>query len=104
MVVVQTVWPLPSMVDDLLPTIEQALENHKHLTDKMLVLATVPPGPYALFHHNSYVYERMTDIQLIVTRLLGNRKLLTELARKDDALRPKKQVYKQTLSVKYLKT
>jgi len=88
--VIEVVWPPPSMADAVMPSIEQTFKNHKLLTDKMLELTAVPPGPYALFHHNSYVHERMTDVKTIVTRLLESRKLLTELTQREDALRPKK--------------
>ncbi len=50
---IEEVWPLPSMVDAVMPTIEQALANHKRLADTMLALTTVPSGKYALFTHNA---------------------------------------------------
>jgi len=90
--VIEVVWPPPSMADAVMPSIEQTFKNHKLLTDKMLELTAVPPGPYALFHHNSYVHERMTDVKTIVTRLLESRKLLTELTQREDALRPNKRI------------
>jgi hypothetical protein len=96
------VWPLPSKVDAVMPIIEQAMENRKYLLNKMqkLVLAPTPSGAYILFHHNLYVSERISDIKLIFTRMVENRNLLTEIIRKDEQLRPKKQIYKKTLSKK----
>ena len=88
----EVVWPPPSMVDAVMPTIEQAINNHKLLTDKLVVLTAPPPGAYALFPLNAKVHERMTDVKALVMRLLANRKLLTELAQREDKLRPKKRL------------
>jgi hypothetical protein len=44
------------------------------------------------------MFERMRDVETIVTRLIENRRLLTEVIRKEEMLRPKKRIYKQTLS------
>src|SRR2546426_2276184 len=93
------IWPPPSMVPTVMPIIEQAFKNHDLLSNKMLALAADRPrGPYALFNHNAQVHERMTDVKTIVTRLAENRKLLTELTRKEEQLRPKIRRYKKTLS------
>lgn len=88
----EVIWPPPSMVDAVMPTIEQAFKNHKLLTDKLLVLTAPQPGAFALFPLNAKVHERMTDVKTIVMRLLANRKLLTELAHREDKLRPKKKI------------
>lgn len=88
-------WPPSSMVDAVMPTIEQALKNHKLLTDKMFELTAVSPGPYALFHHNSNAVERMLDIKLIITRIAENRKLITKLHLKEDTLRGETEVDSQ---------
>ncbi len=92
------VWPPPSRVAAVMPTIDLAFRNHDILTEKMHELAAVPPGPYALFYHHAHVYERMGDVKIIMTRMAENRKLLTELTKREDNLRPKKQIYKRTLS------
>lgn len=81
------VWPLPSMVSAVPPTIEQARKNYELLTKKLQELTAVPPGSYALFHHNAFVWERITDIQLIFDRLIDNRQLLTELNTEEQTLR-----------------
>jgi hypothetical protein len=94
------IWPLPSKIDAVMPLIEQAMENRKQFIEKMqeLVPTPAPSGAYTLFHHNLYVSERISDIKLLFTRLVENRRLMTELIRKDEHLRPKKQIYKKTLS------
>lgn len=89
MVVFRTVWPPPSMADAIMPAIEQACNNHILLSEKIRECADISPVPRALFSHNAYVYERMTDVKMIVTRLLENRRLLTKLAHRDDILSPK---------------
>jgi len=61
----------------------------------MLELAAVPPGPYALFHHNTHVFERMNDIKTVVMRLLENRELLTDLNRAEAILRQKADVVEE---------
>ena len=66
------VWPLPSMISAVPPTIEQTRKNYEVLTKKLQELTAVPPGSYALFHHNAFVWERITDIQLIFDRLIDN--------------------------------
>src|SRR6266487_2947981 len=73
MVITRTVWPPPSMVDAIMPTLDQAFNNHKLLSEKIREYADFSPVPRALFSHNTYVYERMTDIKTIVTRLLEAR-------------------------------
>jgi hypothetical protein len=96
------VWPPPSKVDAVIPIIEQAMENRKRFLDKMqkLVPSPSPSGVYTLFHHNLYVSERISDVKLLFTRLAENRRLLTELTQKEGQLRPKKRIYKKTLSKK----
>jgi hypothetical protein len=89
MVITRTVWPPPSMVDAIMPTLDQAFNNHKLLSEKIRECADFSPVPRALFSHNAYVYERMTDIKTIVTRLLENRRLLNHLVHRQEALRPK---------------
>lgn len=89
---IEVVWPRPSMVPTVMPIIEQALKNHGLLTDKILALTGPPAEPCALFSLNAQVLERMRDVKTIVTRLLENRKLLTELALREEALRPKKRI------------
>jgi hypothetical protein len=53
MVVVRTVWPPPSMVDALMPTIDQAFSNHKLLSEKIRERADISPVAHALFSHNT---------------------------------------------------
>lgn len=89
---IEVVWPLPSMVDAVMPQVEQAFLNHILLSDKVLVITAPSPGPYALFTLNAQVIERMKDVKTIFTRLLENRKLLTELTLREQALRPKKRI------------
>lgn len=86
------IWPPPSMAATVMPSIEQAFENYGLLSNKILALATPPPVPGALFSLNAQVYERLRDVKIILTRLLANRKLLTELSLRDDALSPKKRI------------
>ncbi len=62
-------------------------QNYELLTKKLEELTAVPPGSYALFHHNAYVWERISDIELIFTRLIDNRQLLTELNKEEQMLR-----------------
>ncbi|SRR6266849_5953195 len=92
MVQVRTVWPPPSMADAIMPTIDLAFNNHKLLSEKIREHADISPVPRALFSHNAYVYERMTDVKTIVTRLLENRRLLNQLGRRQEALRPKVKI------------
>ena len=93
MVQVRTVlWPPPSMADAIMPTIDLAFNSHKLLSEKIREHADISPVPRALFSHNTYVYERMTDIKTIVTRLLENRRLLNHLGRRQEALRPKVKI------------
>lgn len=96
------VWPLPSMVDAVLPTVEQALKNYGLLSDKILALTAPSPGSYALFTLNAQVLERMRDVSIILARLLENGKLLRELSLRDDILRPKKRIRYGKLPAKRL--
>ena len=98
MTVVTVIWPPPRQVDTVLPLIDAAFNNHTLLTQKMLEIAAVPPGPYALFHHNAHLYERMKDVKTITIRLGDNRNVLNAHTLKESNLRPKKRIYKQTLS------
>lgn len=92
------VWPPPPHNADVTPTIDLAFRNHAILTEKIHELTAVPSGSYALFYHDAHAYERMKDVKMIVTRITENRGFLTELNLRENKLRPKKQVYKQTLS------
>ena len=92
------VWPPPPRNAAVMSTIDLAFRNHAILTEKMHELAAVPSGTYALFYHDAHAYERMKDVKMIVTRMAENREFLTELNQRENSLRPKKQIYKQTLS------
>lgn len=92
------VWPVPSVVEAVPLMIKQVLDHHKLLSDKIRELA--PSVPHDFYSQNAYVYERIIDVRLIFTRLAKNRQLLNMLREKDQRLRPKKQIYKKTLSKK----
>jgi len=92
------VWPVSSVVQMVPLIIEQALDNHKLLSNKIRELA--PSGPHDFYSQSAYVYERIIDVRLIFTRLANNRQLLNKLRDKDQRLRPKRQIYKKTLSKK----
>ena len=88
----EVIWPLPSMVDAVMPAIEQSLTNHTLLSKRIQELTSPPPGSNTLYSLNAQVYGRMKDIEIILTRLIANRKLLTELAHQDNKLSPKKRI------------
>jgi hypothetical protein len=75
----EVIWPLPSMVDAVMPSIEQALTNHALLSKRLQELTSPPPGSNTLYSLNARVYGRMKDIEIILARLIANNKLLTEL-------------------------
>jgi hypothetical protein len=93
------------MVSSVPPTIEQARKNYELLTKKLEELTTVPPGSYALFHHNAFVWERITDIQLIFDRLIDNRQQLTELNTEEQTLRQQNSpIYAEWMRVTFSKS
>ncbi len=64
--------------DDILQRLDSASEI---LSDGRPILDALkpPPGPLALFHHESHALERIRDVQVIFERLLDNRAEYTRL-------------------------
>ncbi len=71
---------------------EAAINNNQQLSEKIRTLVDGTPGPYTLIHHHAYLFERIRDVKIILNRLKENRAVITELAIKEDTLRPKKRL------------
>lgn len=84
--------PVPINVSVILNLTDKALENHQLLNKRIHELITITPGPYALFHHHSHLIERIKDVKKIIKRLGENRKAITDLSIRENALRPVKVV------------
>jgi hypothetical protein len=89
---------MPEQIDTAIALSDEAVTNHLHLNKRTVELIAGASGPFALIAHESYFYERIQDVKTIITRLKTNRELITELSTKEDILRPKKRIYKKTLS------
>lgn len=88
--VMEMLLPVPIKVSIILNLADQALKNHQLLNKKVHELITITPGTYALFHHHAHLIERIKDVKNIIKRLGENRKEITDLSIKEDALRPSK--------------
>lgn len=69
---------------------EKAEINLHKLSKIVLTGLKPPPGPYAFFHYSSHAIARLQDSKRIVKRLFAGRLRLTELAKQEDLIRPKK--------------
>lgn len=49
-----------------------------------------PPGAYAFFHYSSHAITRLGDCKRIIKRLFAGRRRLTELAKLEEAIRPRR--------------
>lgn len=95
---------MPEQIDMAIAFSNDAITNHLQLNKRTVELIAEASGPFALIAHESYFYERIQDVKAIIARLKNNRKLITELTIKEDRLRPKKRIYRQTLSKPLQKT
>lgn len=89
---------LPDQMGLAIALTDEAINNHLQLNKKTVGLIDGVSGPFALIAHESYLFERMQDVKAIILRLRSNRKLLTELSIRENSLRPKKRIYRKTLS------
>jgi hypothetical protein len=80
--------PVPVGVTLILQLVDQALKNHQKLNRRIQELIKFPPGPYALFHHHGHLIERINDTKQIIERLGKNRKELSDLSIRENAIRP----------------
>jgi len=88
--VVELLLPVPIKVSLILSLADQALKNHQILNKKIHELVKIVPGTYALFHHHAHLIERIKDVKRIMTRLGENRREITDLSIRENAVRPSK--------------
>ena len=89
---------MSEQIDMAIALSNEAITNQHQLNKKTVELIAGASGPFTLIAHESYFYERIQDVKAIIARLKSNRELITKLSIKEDTLRPKKRIYKQTLS------
>lgn len=82
--------PMPAKVVVMLKLIDEAIESQQTLNKKIHELIKITPGPYSLFHHHSHLIERIKDMKNVLRRLGLNKKELTDLAIKENSLKPYK--------------
>jgi hypothetical protein len=87
--VVKMLSPIPVSVSVILNLANKTLEKHGQLSRKFHELVKIPSGPYAIFHHQSHLVERIKDIEKIINRLGENRKHITDLSIRESAVMPK---------------
>jgi hypothetical protein len=88
--VLKMLLPVPVNVSIILQLADRALENQQLINKTIHELMTITPGPYALFHHHAHLIERIKDVKTIIKRLGENRKEITDLSIKENALWPSK--------------
>jgi hypothetical protein len=81
---------VPIKIQILQQMCEDILKAQQLLNKKIHELIQIKPGSYKLFHHHAHLLERIKDVEVVLERLGQNRKRLTELAIKEEKLRPKK--------------
>src|SRR6266567_4704122 len=89
---------MPEQIDTAIALSDEAVTNHLLLNKRTVDLIAGASGPFTLIAHESYFYERIQDVRTIISRLKSNLELETELSIKENRLRPKKRIYKKTLS------
>lgn len=67
---------------------ESAEKQLQHLCKFIGEELRPPPGPYAIFHHQAHAIERLRDAYRTLRRLFEGRARLTELAYKENKIRP----------------
>lgn len=95
---------MPDQTEMALALSNEAVTNHLQLNKKTVELIAGASGPFALIAHEAYFFERLQDIRTIIARLKSERQLITGLSIKEEELRPKKRIYKKTLSKPLQKT
>lgn len=82
--------PLPVKVGALIKMIDDITNKQRVLSKDIHKLIEITPGTYALWHHHSYIFGRLKDIETILERMGKNKKRLIELAIKENKVRPTK--------------
>jgi hypothetical protein len=67
----------------ILPVLDEAIASQNDLSALIVKLLQPEPGPYALFHHESHLIERLRDVGVILTRLGEQRHRVNSLEEKE---------------------
>jgi len=87
---IRMITPIPINVAAILHFADETIQKQQELGKTINHLIIITPGPYAVFHHHSHLFERIKDVKKIVKRLGQNRKAITDLTFRKNKIEPKR--------------